>query len=95
MQLEESLVRNLGQFRKFGWDLDLWSDPRTGRSGRQFVCAAAGGRIDLLCRDRRTDGLVVVELKNVLATESTYMQTWGYVVGSSGSSPAGSLLKRW
>jgi hypothetical protein len=77
--LEDSLAADLQRLRKAGWDLEIWKDPNTGRSGRQFVCAAAGGRIDLLCKDRVSGRLVVVELKNVLATEQTYMQTWRYV----------------
>ncbi|MGI8402709.1 MAG: SWIB/MDM2 domain-containing protein [Gemmatimonadaceae bacterium] len=77
--LEDSLAVDLKRLRKIGWDLELWKDPATGRSGRQFVCAAAGGRIDLLCRDRASGQLVIVELKNVLATEATYMQTWRYL----------------
>jgi SWIB/MDM2 domain/EVE domain/Endonuclease NucS len=78
-ELEDSLAANLSKLRKAGWDLELWRDPTSGRSGRQFVCAAAGGRIDLLCKDRVSGQLVVVELKNVLATEQTYTQTWRYV----------------
>lgn len=78
-ELEDSLASDLSKLRRAGWDLELWRDPQTGRSGRQFVCAAAGGRIDLLCRDRSSGQFVVVELKNVLATEETYMQTWRYV----------------
>ena len=78
-ELEDSLAADPQRLRKTGWDLEVWEDPATRRSGRQFVCAAAGGRIDLLCRDRKTGHLVVVELKNVLATEQTYMQTWRYV----------------
>jgi hypothetical protein len=78
-EIEDSLAADLRKLRRAGWDLELWSDSQTGRSGRQLVCAAAGGRIDLLCRDRSSGQLVVVELKNVLATEETYMQTWRYV----------------
>ena len=78
-QLEDTLANNLGRLRRFGWDLEVWQDPRTGRSGRQFVCAAANGRIDLLCLDKRSRGMVVIELKNVMATERTYLQAWGYV----------------
>jgi len=78
-ELEDALVSDLGKLRPCGWDLELWRDPVSGRSGRQLVCAAAGGRIDLLCREKRTGELVVVELKNVMASESTYSQTWNYV----------------
>jgi hypothetical protein len=78
-ELEDSLAKDLRRLQKAGWDLEIWQDPVTARSGRQFVCAAAGGRIDLLCRDRKSKQLVVVELKNVLATEQTYLQTWRYV----------------
>jgi hypothetical protein len=77
--LEEKLAKNLKALRKAGWDLQLWKDPLTERSGRQFVCAAAGGRIDLLCTDRKTGHFVVVELKNVIASEETFLQAWRYL----------------
>lgn len=77
--IEDALSADLNRLRKAGYDLELWKDPKSGRSGRQFVCAAVGGRIDLLCRDRKSGQLVVVELKNVIATEQTYTQAWRYL----------------
>lgn len=78
-ELEDSLVADLSRFKRRGWDLELWRDPQTGRTGRQYVCAAVGGRIDLLCRDRGSGSLVVVELKKETASKATYTQAWGYV----------------
>lgn len=78
-ELEDALVKDLSRLRSSGWNLELWRDHTTGRTGRQLVCAAAGGRIDLLCRDARTGEFVVVELKNVMADGATYSQMWNYV----------------
>jgi hypothetical protein len=77
--LEDEIAKNLSALRGTGWKLKVWKDPSSGRSGRQFVCAAAGGRIDLLCIDQETGAFVVVELKNVMASEETFMQTWRYI----------------
>jgi len=78
-QLEDALVHNLGLLRKFGYDLELYVDPTTGAPGRQFVCRGMGGRIDLLCYDRGKKRYVVIELKNVRASQNTFGQVFSYV----------------
>ncbi len=78
-EIEEALVNNLGLLKDFGYDLELYSDPKTGRAGQQWVCKGTGGRIDLLCRDRRKKRYVVIELKNVKASQRTFGQISGYM----------------
>lgn len=78
-QLEETLVNNLSIFKKHGYDLELYHDNETGKSGRQFVCVGAGGRIDLLCRNKKTQGLTILELKNVQANRVTFGQICEYI----------------
>jgi hypothetical protein len=78
-QLEEALVQNLGLLEKFGYDLELYVDPDTGTTGRQFVCRGNGGRIDLLCYDRKGKRYVVIELKNVRAGQNTFGQICNYM----------------
>jgi hypothetical protein len=57
--------------------LTKYVDPETGKDGRQFVCSA--GRIDLLCRDRTTDDLVIIELKRGDAADKTLLQLLRYM----------------
>lgn len=78
-QLEENLVHNLGILDEFGYNLALYSDQDTGVIGRQLVCKGNGGRIDLLCYDRNHKQYVVVELKNVCASQNTFGQICNYV----------------
>lgn len=78
-ELEEALVQNLGLLKKFGYDLELYVDPDTGATGRQFVCRGNGGRIDLLCHDRKGKQYVVIELKNVRAGQNTIGQILNYM----------------
>lgn len=78
-QLEESLVQNLGLLKRFGYDLELYFDPITGTTGRQLVCKGNGGRIDLLCYERKRKRYVVIELKNVCAGQNTFGQISNYV----------------
>lgn len=78
-QLEENLAQNLGLLKGFGYDLALYADPVTGATGRQLVCKGNGGRIDLLCYDRRRKRYVVIELKNVCASQNTFGQISNYV----------------
>ncbi len=78
-QLEESLVQNLGLLKRFGYDLELYFDSATGTTGRQLVCKGNGGRIDLLCYERRRKRYVVIELKNVCASQGTFGQICSYV----------------
>lgn len=78
-QLEEALVQNLSLLRKSGYELELYIDPNTGATGRQFVCKGNGGRIDLLCYDRKGKRYVVIELKNGRAGQHTFGQICNYV----------------
>lgn len=75
---EEALVKNLGVLNKFGYNLELYSDPTTGLSGRQFICGY-GGRIDLLCHDKSRGQYVVIELKILRAGQNTFGQISGYM----------------
>jgi RecB family endonuclease NucS len=54
-------------------------DPSTGATGRQYICRGNGGRIDLLCYDRRRWRYVVIELKNARATYHTFGQISSYI----------------
>lgn len=78
-QLEDTLVRQLSLLKPFGYHLELYRDPNTGVSGRQFVCKGHGGRIDLLCYDVQHGRYVVIELKNVRAAQNTFAQICSYV----------------
>lgn len=57
--------------------LALFVEPTTGKSGRQYVCAA--GRIDLLCKDTSRDQFVIVELKKGQAPNETLLQILRYM----------------
>jgi predicted RNA-binding protein with PUA-like domain len=78
-QLEDALVNNLRVFKKFGYDLDLYYNEESQTSGRQFVCVGPGGRIDLLCRNKRTGGYTIIEIKNVQANRLTFAQICEYL----------------
>jgi hypothetical protein len=78
-ELEEELVQNLGRLKRFGYNLELYTDPKTQKAGRQLVCRGQGGRIDLLCSDGKKNQFVVVELKNVRAGQETFGQVFSYV----------------
>lgn len=60
-ELEDALSRDLKRFLRFGYDLVLFSDTKSGLTGQQLVCKGDGGRIDLLCYDRRNDQYVVLD----------------------------------
>lgn len=77
--LEEALMRNLGLLKPFGYNLELYRDPNTGATGRQFVCKGIGGRMDLLCYDIEAKRYVVIELKNVRAGQNTFGQICTYI----------------
>jgi hypothetical protein len=62
-ELEEELVSNLQILKSFGYDLELYIDPASKQSDRQFICKGNGGRIDLLCYDKKQTRYVVIELK--------------------------------
>ena len=78
-ELEDAIVNNLSLLAPFGFDLEIYSDSNTGQSGRQLVCKGDGGRIDLLCYDRRNARYVVIELKNVRAGRSVFAQICSYM----------------
>ena len=78
-ELEEALVNNLALLAPFGFDLELYADSETGRTGRQLVCKGDGGHIDLLCYDRRNTRYVVIELKNVRAGRAVFAQICSYI----------------
>jgi hypothetical protein len=69
--LERYLVTHLGLLSKHGFDLEL--------IGRQIICTGLGGRIDLLCHDRRLKRNVVVELKRGRAGQNTFGQVSTYM----------------
>lgn len=70
-RLEDALEADIGILGRAGFDLDVVA--------RQRVCERHGGRIDLLCRRRRDDGWVVVEIKNVRASRNTLAQIQEYM----------------
>ena len=88
-ELEQRLVDNLGVLRSKGYDLELWQDPKTHQSGRQYVCRGYRGRIDLLCREKKNHRFVVIELKNVRAGALTFAQIHGYLGYVAKSFPGG------
>ncbi|OPY50739.1 MAG: lipoprotein NlpI [Methanosaeta sp. PtaU1.Bin112] len=78
-ELEDALVSNLGILKNFGYNLELYDDLITNQSGRQFICKGNGGRIDLLCYDQTKKRYVVIELKNVRASQNTFGQISNYM----------------
>src|SRR5205085_7707963 len=78
-ELEDALVDDLGLLKPFGYNLELCVSPIDGASGRQLVCKGNGGRIDLLCYDRKKKRYVVIELKNVRASQNTFGQISNYI----------------
>lgn len=78
-ELEEALAENLDLLKPFGYNLDLYLSPVDGAWGRQLICKGNGGRIDLLCYDRKKEQYVVIELKNVRATQNTFGQISNYI----------------
>ena len=78
-ELEHALVNDLALLKTFGYDLELCVSPIDGASGRQLICKGNGGRIDLLCYDRKKKRYVVIELKNVRAGQNTFGQISNYI----------------
>lgn len=78
-ELEDALVENLDLLKPFGYDLELYVSPTDGASGRQLICKGNGGRIDLLCFERKKKQFVVIELKNVRAGQNTFGQISNYI----------------
>jgi hypothetical protein len=77
--IENYVCENLEILRSFGHDVELYTDSRTGVSGRQYVCVGFGGRIDLLCRYRNRNAYLVIELKNVRASAAVFAQITAYM----------------
>jgi len=77
--LEDALVANLDSLKRFGYNLELYNDPISNQTGRQFICKGNGGRIDLLCYDRIKKRFTVIELKNVRASQNTFGQISNYM----------------
>lgn len=70
-EIENHLANDLSPFNRYGLRLEL--------RGQQTVCSGNGGRIDLLCYDRKSERFVIVELKNVRASRNTFGQISSYV----------------
>jgi hypothetical protein len=70
-ELEQAIEDNPSRLKPFGYDLEV--------RGRQVTCTGYGGRLDLLCFDRREKCWVVIELKNVRAGRSTFGQVAAYL----------------
>jgi hypothetical protein len=70
-ELEDRLAKDISVLRPLGFDLEVRE--------RQLVCAGHGGRIDLLCYDRKQKRYVVIELKNVRAGQNTFGQIATYM----------------
>ena len=78
-ELENELVTNLNILKNFGHHLELYVDPTSKQTGRQFICKGNGGRIDLLCYDKTQKRYAVIELKNVRAGQNTFGQISNYM----------------
>ena len=79
-EIEEILAHDLRRLNKFGFQLELCVKEKDGYYGRQLNCHGGhGGRIDLLCYDRKEERYVVIEIKNVRATQNTFGQISTYV----------------
>jgi len=73
--LEEFLV---GNWKSIGWGrpAEIWKGPG-GESGHQLVTPV--GRLDFLCCDRSTNGLIVVELKRGRPSDKVVGQVARYM----------------
>jgi hypothetical protein len=69
--LEDRIASDPSILRPFGFELEVRE--------RQRICEGHGGRIDLLCYDRRRRRFVVIELKNVRAGQNTFGQITSYI----------------
>lgn len=75
--IEKALIKQIGILNNSKRDLEL--------VGNQVVCKGDGGRIDVLCRNKKNNGFVVIELKIVKATRNTFGQIsnyMGWVIGN-------------
>ena len=78
-QLEDFLYANIHYLNKFGYKLFIYRDKENNISGRQVICQKNGGRIDLLCFDKKRDAFVVIELKITKATQNSISQIMNYM----------------
>jgi hypothetical protein len=78
-ELESYLLGNMELFQSVGYDLELYISLDRKVDGHQFHCKDNGGVIDLLCRDRKKGGYVVVELKMTRARKETFGQVCDYM----------------
>jgi len=75
---EEWLAENLSVLQTSGHDLEPFVDPESKLRFRQGILPD-GKRYDLLCRDRSTGDIVVIENKVVLGSEPEFRQVAHYV----------------
>lgn len=79
-EIEHILTNDLERLNKFGFNLELCSEKKDGYYGRQVICDGGhGGRIDLLCYDRKQERYIVIEIKNVRANQHTFGQIQTYI----------------
>ena len=79
-KLEERLAHDFSLLKKFGYDLELYIDPKNPEiTGRQLVCKGSGGVIDFLCYDKSENRYVVIELKINQARQDTVGQILNYM----------------
>lgn len=70
-EFEDKLAKKLEVMNRFGYDLELIK--------QQQICEGQGGYIDLYCKDKSDDSLVVIELKIVRANRNTIAQVLDYM----------------
>ena len=90
-EVEDKLEARIDILKKFGYDLNI--------IGRQVICQGPKGRIDLLCRDKTNDTLVILELKVVPANRTTFGQIseymgWAITRMSSGEPVKGVVISK-
>jgi hypothetical protein len=69
--LVEALYENINILEKLGYNLETID--------RQVVCKGAGGRIDILTKEKETRDLVLIQLKNSGASKATFNQISEYM----------------
>jgi RecB family endonuclease NucS len=79
-KIEDAIVRTPELLRRLGPDLEI--------RGRQLVCTGHGGRIDLLAYDKKRRCFIVIELKNVRASQNTFGQIATYLGWAGDRLPA-------
>lgn len=71
LELEDALYKKINVLKKFGYDVEL--------VGRQVICKGEGGFMDLLCKNKKDNSYLVIELKIVPADQNTYAQISYYM----------------